>query len=177
VTRVLLKIEDGSSTANLTCAAALPTSNIHLKPQQILHRKHDRLLHSPRHRQGRLALRTSIPRTTNPFTTSMRRIRNGVKRCISIAQEEPDTKDNADNLRTTARDGCPRNDVRRRLPPFRRQLQGCPAVSSYQGLQQGRGGLHPVCLKHHMRRVSRFRARKRMTYGANTYIKEILEGG
>jgi hypothetical protein len=85
----------------------------------------------------------------------------------------------ADMLRTIARNGCPRHDVRRRLPPFRRQLQGCPAVSSHQGLQQGRGGLHPVCPKHNMRRDPRFRAKERamgLTHMSRKFLKEA-EGG
>ena len=57
----------------------------------------------------------------------------------------------ADVLRITACDRCPQHHVRRCLPPLRRQLQGCPAVSSHQGLQQRRGGLHPVRHKHHTR--------------------------
>jgi hypothetical protein len=50
------------------------------KPHSIqttstLHRKHGRLLLSPRHRQGRLSLRMSIYRTTDPFGAIMRRKR------------------------------------------------------------------------------------------------------
>jgi hypothetical protein len=123
-------------------------------PPQItstLHRKHGRLLLSPRHRQGRLSLRTSSSRTTDPFGAIMRRIRDGrtalriSRRWNTGRQMEYSTM--ADMLRTTACDRCPQHHVRRCLPPFRRQLQGCPAVSSYQGLQQGRGGLHPVCYR------------------------------
>jgi hypothetical protein len=82
----------------------------------------------------------------------------------------------ADTLRTPACDRCPQHHVRRHLPPFRRQLQGRPAVSSDQGLQQRRGGLHPVCSDHHMRHYPQRRARRKSISGTNTCIKEILEG-
>ena len=128
-------------------------------PPQItstLHRKHGRLLLSPRHRQGRLSLRTSSSRTTDPFGATMkRRIRDG-RTALRISRRgnsgsQMETSTMTDVLRTTACDRCPQHHVRRCLPPFRRQLQGRPAVSSYQGLQQGRGGLHPVRHKHHTR--------------------------
>lgn len=120
-------------------------------PPQItstLYRKHGRLLLSPRHRQGRLSLRTSSSRTTDPFGAIMRRIRDG-RTALRISWRwrtgvKMESSTTADMLRTTACDRCPQHHVRRCLPPFRRQLQGCPAVSSYQGRQQGRGGLHPV---------------------------------
>ena len=145
-------------------------------PPQItstLHRKHGRLLLSPRHRQGRLSLRTSSSRTTDPFGAIMRRIRDG-RTALHISwrwnngrQMDPSTM--ADMLRITACDRCPQHHVRRCLPPFRRQLQGCPAVSSYQGLQQGRGGLHPVCYRTpHAPSPARFARARKMRYGTNT---------
>ena len=150
VTRRLLKIEEGGRRTSLAQQYYRRQTN----PPQItstLHRKHGRLLLSPRHRQGRLSLRTSSSRTTDPFGAIMRRIRDGrtalriSRRWNTGRQMEYSTM--ADMLRTTACDRCPQHHVRRCLPPFRRQLQGCPAVSSYQGLQQGRGGLHPVCYR------------------------------
>jgi hypothetical protein len=126
-----------------------------LQTTSILHRKHGRLLLSPRHRQGRLSLRTSSSRTTDPFGAIMRRIRDGrTARHISRRGKngrQMELSTTADMSRTTACDRCPQHHVRRCIPPFRRQLQGCPAVSSHQGLQQGRGGLHPVRSEYHTR--------------------------
>lgn len=119
-----------------------------------LYRKYGRLLPAPRPRQGRLPLRTSSPRTTDPSGADMRRMRIAHELANLAAMEDKELRKitMADMLRTTARNGCSRHDVRWCLPPFRRQLQGRPAVSSHQGRQQGRGGLHPVCFQHDMRR-------------------------
>lgn len=154
----------GCSTANLTRAAAPPTSNTASSTSNhitTLYRKYDRLLPDPRPRQGRLALRTSNPPTPDPFGTSMRRIRDGRAALQICLRWEPEYEEQiADMMRSTARHGCPRHDVRRHLPPRRRQLQGCPAVSSHQGLQQGRGGLHPVRLRYKITSaIARARAR------------------
>ena len=48
-----------------------------------LYRKYGRLLPPPRRRQGRLSLRTSSSRTTDPFGLNKRRIRDGARRCAS----------------------------------------------------------------------------------------------
>ena len=110
VTRRLLKIEEGGRRTSLAQQYYRRQTN----PPQItstLYRKHGRLLLSPRHRQGRLSLRTSSSRTTDPFGAIMRRIRDG-RTALHIAwrwdngrQMDPSTM--ADMLRITACDRCP----------------------------------------------------------------------
>jgi hypothetical protein len=93
-------------------------------PTSITHtnRKYGRLLPTSHARQGRLALRTSTPRTTGPLgaETRNRRRWNGALSGRLRTQSHGIIGIWADFSRTTARHGRPRHDVRRHCPPQRR---------------------------------------------------------
>jgi len=122
-------------TTNLTRAAVLPTSNKptsnHINPPPQTWSS--TTLSPP---SARSALTTYVKLSDDrPFRRDHEEepgIAHGAAHPMAMEYKiYTESSTMADMLRPTACDRCPQHHVRRHLPPWRRQLQGCSAVSSY----------------------------------------------